>query len=149
MRLPRRPAGHRNCDQSGDRMPVKRRVSKALGQMSELAWRFLNDEPIGEGENPWELAVLRDNHYDHEYGYRVEDLWRQFGQGIVADWIKTRPGTRPYCWWRFESGLERRKGGIQVNGKTIGCNVLYSLRDSIPEDQRAWLNERGLLEVSE
>ncbi|MGD8631222.1 MAG: hypothetical protein PVG72_10930 [Gammaproteobacteria bacterium] len=67
----------------------------------------------------------------------------------MRDWIRKHPGTRPTCWWRFESGLERRKGGIEVNGRTIGKNVLYSVVDSIPTDQRTWLAERGLLDDGE
>ena len=31
------------------------------------------------------------------------EQWEIFGEDILADWIKDRPGSRPWPWWEFSS----------------------------------------------
>jgi hypothetical protein len=82
--------------------------------------------------------MLQYNEFDHGAGYRVEDLWRQYGPEIVARWVRKRPGTRPRCWWRFSSGLQRCR-------REKFPHVLLPIEGCIPSDQRQWLGERGYL----
>jgi hypothetical protein len=45
----------------------------------------------------------------------VHAMWRAVGEGIVQDWIKDAPGTRPRCWWRFDSPEARSAGETQAH----------------------------------
>jgi hypothetical protein len=58
---------------------------------------------------------------------RVEMLWAQYGDVIVARHIANCPGTRPVNWWRFSATAPRRPG----------------------ETQRQYLERHGLLLPSE
>jgi hypothetical protein len=35
-------------------------------------------------------------------------LWTEHRAEILGDWIRVRPGTRPYAWWRFEAPEPRQ-----------------------------------------
>ena len=125
-------------------MPVKRRVSKARAQLSPLAYKFLTDAPLSEEEKAdFEFFMLKHNQYDSSVGASTETLWKRHGAEILKDWIKSKPDTRPTCWWLYSSGLERKRGPMKLTEKTIIKDALYSLEDSIPEDQAAWLAEHG------
>ena len=119
--------------------------------ITDLCWRYLNDLPISDEEQRagFEYSMLESNHHDHSTGYRTQDVWERFRDRILSDWIRRHPGTRPTVWWRFDSGLKRKVGPMRLTENFVARNVLHSWRDSIPEDQRAWLVERGLLEASE
>ena len=41
----------------------------------------------------------------------VKAAWDKIGDIIIAEWIKRRPGTRPYCWWVFSAPEPRRRIG--------------------------------------
>ena len=125
-------------------MPVKRRVSKARAQLSPLAYKFLTDEPLTEEEKAdLEYFMLEFNQFDMLTGADTETLWKRHGAEILKDWIKIRPDTRPTCWWLYSSGLERKRGPMKLTEKTIIKDALYTLEDSIPVDQAAWLKEHG------
>jgi hypothetical protein len=38
----------------------------------------------------------------------VREAWADHGAAILADWIRARPGTRPWAWWRFGAPEPRR-----------------------------------------
>lgn len=44
---------------------------------------------------------------------RVEALWRELGDTIVARHIARYPRTRPVNWWRFDAPEPRRSGETQ------------------------------------
>ena len=124
--------------------------------LPDIAWRYLNlaaDEVIdeatlSEGES-WDLSMLEYDHFDHEYQYQTSSLWAEYGPEITAEWITRHPGTRPYCWWKYSSGLKCRVAPMKVSERWTISNWTYSLRESIPEDQRAWLQEHGHLQEGE
>jgi hypothetical protein len=37
-------------------------------------------------------------------------LWAERRGEILTDWIKTRPGTRPWAWWTFDAPEDRPEG---------------------------------------
>ena len=63
----------------------------------------------------------------------VQAVWTACRDQIMADWKDKH--TRPYGWWLFDSNIERKK-------HPRGWHL--SRGDSIPEDQRAWLDEHEL-----
>ena len=116
-------------------MPVKRRVSKARAQLSELAYKFLTDAPLSEDEKgDFEYFMLDCNQYDLSINADTATLWKRHSPEILKEWTAKHPGTRPTCFWRFESNIERKK---HPRGWEL------SIDESIPEDQRAWLLEHG------
>ena len=119
--------------------------------VTDLCWRYLNDLPISDEEqrDGFEYSMLESNQHDHSAGYRTQDAWERHRDTILADWIRRYPGTRPLAFWRFDSGLKRKVGPMKLTENITARNVSHSWRDSVPEDQRAWLVERGLLEASE
>src|SRR5262249_30919279 len=42
-----------------------------------------------------------------------KQLWAENGQDIVKWWAGERPGTRPWCWWKYEAPEPRKRvGGV-------------------------------------
>ena len=33
----------------------------------------------------------------------ARELWEHFKDALLADWIATRPGTRPWAWWKYDA----------------------------------------------
>jgi hypothetical protein len=94
-------------------MPTKRtRRTRNIrhADISELAWRFLNDGSIPEDYNTWEFFMLQYNHFDHATGYTSESIWELYADEITATWIKEKPGTRPKCWWRYSAPRKAEQG---------------------------------------
>ena len=116
-------------------MPVKRRVSKARAQLSELAYKFLTDAPLSEDEKAdFEFFMLDCNQFDILINADTETLWERHSPEIPKEWVARNPGTRPICWWRYSSGLEHKQ---HERGWEL------SIEESIPEDQSVWLKEHG------
>ena len=44
----------------------------------------------------------------------IREAWEFAGESLLAEWVETRPGTRPPGWWRFEapSEVRNRMGGV-------------------------------------
>jgi hypothetical protein len=143
-RRPQRPAGRRRCTQSGDNVPVKRRKPKArITGYPDWQVEFLEsgvlpanaDGALNEFELiDWEYVV------DQKI-CPVRDAWTACREKIMADW--TDKHARPYGWWIFDSGLERKIGPMRLTKNIVAKRMLYSWRDSIPDDQQAWLVEHG------
>ena len=147
------------------------RRSSAPENVSEIAWKYLHDIPVID--DGFELTVLEADQYDHANGYRLSDLWARYGPEIVDAWIERHPGTRPWCWWRFESGLpyvyrpdparpfeiieDQRKlpmralfYGDDPTKREVQTDVQQAARlGRLAMDQRAWLQERGFLQDGE
>jgi hypothetical protein len=79
--------------------------------------RLLLDRPASEFESRWAvLAITPDE---------LEAAWREHGQAIVSGWAKRSPGTRPACWWRFDSPEPRRLlGGCGAH--PAGCLATFA-----------------------
>jgi hypothetical protein len=76
------------------RVRTRKRVPKVT--ISPWIWAFLNDQPIPEDANPFDL-LFRDD-------YKAMLLpWEEHRKVIIADWIKSKPGTRPCLWWRYSA----------------------------------------------
>jgi hypothetical protein len=100
----------------------KRRTGKehTSGELTMVEMLYLRDEPLPEGhtlvdlQHWWSMLGLaggwggdrKPRIPDGNLGPErpsVFDMWQAVGQDIVADWVKDEPGTRPRCWWRFDS----------------------------------------------
>lgn len=65
---------------------------------------------------------------------QLEAAWRELRTAILAAWTASRPGTRPWAWWRYEAAEPRR------------CLVGASLLGSGPAAylERRWRGEFGI-----
>ena len=111
--------------------------------MTDLAYRYLSDGPITDAErDDWEFFMLDCDQFDHETRYSTNMIWSKHGPEILKGWIEKHPATRPTCWWKFSSGLERRRHPEHRA-------IVLSIVGSIPADQRQWLADHGLLLAGE
>ncbi len=67
---------------------------------------------------------------------RQRENWKAIRDDVVRDWIRHRPGTRPYAWWKFDNP-ERGKARIRLGG--IGTpyhevSGMRSLAFGVPDD---------------
>lgn len=62
-----------------------------------LSWRLLDEEPPADATEE-ELTLARIAFDDVR-----KPAWEKHGATILADWIRSRPGTRPSCWWDYSS----------------------------------------------
>ena len=128
---------------------MARRRTRKIPGLEDWQVQFLQ---TGEVPTDAEVAAQDLNPFEvidwHCHGAQRTDpvvaAWQTCRNEILPWWIARYPGSRPYGWWAADSGLERKRG-MQLTPKTYGKNVLCSLRDSIPKDQRAWLAEHGHL----
>jgi hypothetical protein len=86
-------------------------------QPSSDLLRVLLDRPASEFESRWAVLALT-----------ADDLsagWLEHGAQITHSWARRFGGTRPSCWWRFESPEPRRllrgAGGIPA-----GCVATFA-----------------------
>jgi hypothetical protein len=141
--------------------------------ITELAWDYLNDCAEDDRPHGWEFYMLENNEFDLSTGYRTEDIWARYKDAILAEWVRTYPGTRPWCWWKFDSGLPRvyrpdhqRPFEIVEDTRSQEFRTWQVDRDSENKrwltaeerealwpgfllNQRTWLAERRLLERGE
>lgn len=73
---------------------------------------------------------------------RPEEVWMRHRAAVMKIWPKELPGTRPHCWWRFDSPLRRLP---ETNPLMSGLIHL----DNGWETQAAYLNRNGLLSALE
>jgi hypothetical protein len=79
-------------------MPTNRRVRKRVRHetIDPLHWAILNDELPPDDANRFTLLDRED--------YKAMLLpWEEHRKVIIADWIKSKPGTRPSMWWRYDA----------------------------------------------
>ena len=151
---------------------MSRRRQQHAG-ITDMAWAYLNDRAVDDHPEGYEYSLLESNQHDHSTGYRTQDIWKRFRDEVLADWIRRHPGTRPWCFWRFDSGLPRvyrpdhqrpfeiieDMGGRDVTLWLVGRNSDNSRRltdeerEGVKErfllDQRTWLSEHNDLTESE
>lgn len=79
-------------------MPTTRRLrTRSRREAIDPAhWAILTDTPLPADANPF--TALDAESYDV-----MRLLWEDYRAGILADWIKTKPGTRPAMWWRYDA----------------------------------------------
>ena len=67
----------------------------------------------------------------------------------MEQWLSRHPDSRPYAWWVFDSGLERKVGPMKISERWTITRWTFTLAESIPEDQRQWLADHGFLQDGE
>lgn len=79
-------------------MPTTRRLrTRSLRESIDPArWAILADEPLPPDIN--RFVVLDREHYNDLLPY-----WLEHRRTILTNWIKTKPGTRPAMWWRYDA----------------------------------------------
>lgn len=101
-------------------MPSKRTRKSRQRQydLSDAAWAFLNDEPLPENANVFEIHSLT---YGGMPSHRLsrKELWGIYGAEITGRLAVISPGTRPSLWWVYDapSLLRRRLGGVGIPGQ--------------------------------
>ena len=112
---------------------LKRRAGKARNpsELRPVEMLFLRDEELPpdhsfEDECAWwsmlGLAGGRGGPYEPRDpdGFlgparpSVAEMWKAVGEGIVQEWAREAPGSRPSCWWEFEAPEPRRPGEAQA-----------------------------------
>lgn len=131
---------------------MARRRNKGIGGYEDWQVQFLLTGEVPPDDDPdvnvFEVLDWK-YHTAVNRGDPVKAAWEALRDHILPDWIRRHPGSRPFAWWCFDSGLERKCGPMRLTDRIVAKNVRYSLRDSIPEDQRAWLAEHGHLQPGE
>jgi hypothetical protein len=115
-------------------------------EIDELSWRFLCDAttPEDEAEKNWHLLTLRFDEkelavFPPPTGKSTSQLWAEFREQVLEWWLKERPGTRPWCWWRFDAPERRRRvGGTGTTYSEFGNRDEYTPDFGLPTP-RAWL----------
>ena len=89
-------------------MPTKRKpVSRRMiaGVSETMLWKLSDGlYPEPREVNEWEL--LAEPGLDYPGGRRFDrcrELWDSCKAGILKDWIKAHPGTRPSFWWLYDA----------------------------------------------
>lgn len=79
-------------------MPTTRRLRTRTRRetIDPTHWAILTDTLSPTDANPF--TALDAESYDV-----MRLLWEDHRAGILADWIKTKPGTRPVMWWRYDA----------------------------------------------
>jgi hypothetical protein len=81
--------------------------TRRSNESAPLLWRILTDqidyEALSDRER-WEYLFLTKPD-------TLEAHWRIQRDDVLAWWIKRHPGTRPWCWWRFDAPEDRRQIG--------------------------------------
>jgi hypothetical protein len=82
-------------------------------------------------DDEWTISEWR--YHRSERDDPVRHAWEQVGDVILAQWIKHRPGSRPYGWWAFQAPEHRRRlGGIGTpEGEKLAFRQYY--RFGIPD----------------
>jgi len=83
-------------------MPTNR-TRKARNRRPDISptrWARLNDEPMPENPNEWELFILN---YPTQSRKECGNLWTQYREEIIDEWCETKPGMRPSYWWIFDA----------------------------------------------
>ena len=79
-------------------MPTTRRLrTRARRELIDpTRWAILTDTELPVDVNRF-ILLDRDDYQ------AMLPLWTEFRSRILAEWIKTKPGTRPAMWWRYDS----------------------------------------------
>jgi hypothetical protein len=133
-------------------MPRKRRVAieRHSAELLPVEWAFLRDEPLPkdcsfDDQCAWwsmeGFAGGRDGPAEpRDYGYGVRpsvcDMWLSVGAAITEEWVKTKPGTRPSCWWMFVTE-PREPGQSQLSYLLLHNDLLPGEADRLPADDFA------------
>ena len=126
------------------RRVVRQRVGAGDLVLPEVARCLLYDEaptwpqtnPPAPGQEALDWRYYSLEFYAHAPPPTLADYWQAHRKAVLAEWLKTRPGTRPSCWWKFDSGLAAARLG-----------ETWDIQP--PADQAAWLADRGLLTMAE
>ncbi len=111
---------------------IRRRSRNRLPPVDPAHWALLNDAPIPADANRFARFTFRE---------KAADLWAQYRERILADWIEQHPGTRPSCWWKFDRPENKRPEFSPRPGEPRSLPA--------PKVQRAYLARHGLLEPGE
>jgi len=83
-----------------------RRGTREAEMPPELAAR-LYDEPAPAGADTFLWLDLKFPTVAHDAkvweGMTLAEVWTEYGETVLADWIAERPGTRPSLWWLFSA----------------------------------------------
>ncbi len=122
------------------RITPKRRRRSRRPDVDPYSWALLTDSvpgdwfcrrtnPLPDGWNPF--AVF--DFYD-----KARELWAEHRERILRDWIDTRPGTRPSCWWLFDAPRDPKLGKVWDGLGDMHGNIIEGRRLLKGEGRPFW-----------
>ena len=83
--------------------PRRPRLSKEA-ELTANEWAYLCDAPCADETRKWEWWALgADCASFREDRPSVIELWEQYAEDVLAEWIGEWPGTRPSLWWCYSA----------------------------------------------
>jgi len=85
---------------------------------------------------------------------QMEDAWDEFGEEIIAKWIRVFAGTRPWGWWFFDHKAERPVINPRATTEFIERHRRHGFLHThhwprLQQDETEYLEDRGLLTPDE
>jgi hypothetical protein len=112
---------------------------------------FVRDQYDPEFDGSWDektrraiklkMLALRASLWAQD-GRRAGPVWERHRTAVMKIWPKELPGTRPFCWWRFDSPLRRLPESNPMRPGLVRLDADWEL-------QAAYLNRHGLLSALE
>lgn len=86
--------------------------------------------------------------------FRAGEVWADYRDALMVDWVRLHPGSRPWAWWQFDAPEPRERLGGQGKRFSEFFNVTPHLDRGIPcegwidrqtvKDQGGWVRGRRL-----
>jgi hypothetical protein len=115
-------------------MPLRRTTAKRnKSQLSPEVKQYLIDGIIPDSiEDEWLFFSLST---DME---ALRDVWEEVKDEVLKEWIGDYPGTRPWCWWRFEAKEQRARVGGRGDALQDKLNYKPQFSFGVPV---GWVND--------
>jgi hypothetical protein len=78
----------------------------------------------------------------------LKELWETFRDTILPTWITSKPRTRPYAWWMFDSPEPRRRNLVGFEPSDKPEDAFHS-EPGYYETEREYLARHAMLTVEE
>lgn len=123
-------------------MPVRQRTARTRRpELSALQRGLLLDLPLDELLKAAEAEGIELYECWGPFGEReARLLWEAGGTEALAEWVLSRPGTRPSLWWLLEAPSLAKRAGVEVPFYWQGVRYHHD-----PAQQRPVLARLGAL----
>lgn len=111
-------------------------------------WAFVHDQPPdmdGFDERTQRAIKFRELHLRASLlrdGTYAAEVWERYRPRVMKEWPRQFPGTRPDCWWKFDSPLRRLPLSNPLEAGLFRFDAEW-------ETQASYLNRHGLLSALE
>lgn len=120
-------------------MPTKRTKTSRNRRLTDLSDWQVEYLFTGGGCCPARPATCCCNPDQPGFGFlcehfRAGEIWLQYRDRLLAEWIRLHPGSRPWAWWEFDAPEERERVGGQGKRFSEYFNVTPHLSYGIPSE---------------